>query len=297
MPSNIKENGFETMIVNHLVQVNGYEQGYNNTYNASYALDEERLFRFLKETQPKQMEELQILGSDLEKERFFKQLDKKLRTNGVIDLLRNGMRYKHLHLELFYVRPSADNPDAAELYAKNIFSVTRQLQYSKQHPRLALDLCIFLNGLPIITMELKNQLTKQNVVDAVEQYKNDRSPEEVLFSFKRCIVHFAVDDNEVRMCTELKGKKSWFLPFNKGNNDGAGNPPNPNGLRTDYLWKEILTKNELSNIIENYVQVVEDKDEDTGKSHISRSFQDITSCILSLLCWQIQSVTAWEEGI
>lgn len=108
MPSNIKENGFETMIVNHLVQVNGYEQGYNNTYNASYALDEERLFRFLKETQPKQMEELQILGSDLEKERFFKQLDKKLRTNGVIDLLRNGMRYKHLHLELFYVRPSAD---------------------------------------------------------------------------------------------------------------------------------------------------------------------------------------------
>ena len=272
MPSNIKENGFETMIVNHLVQVNGYEQGYNNTYNASYALDEERLFRFLKETQPKQMEELQILGSDLEKERFFKQLDKKLRTNGVIDLLRNGMRYKHLHLELFYVRPSADNPDAAELYAKNIFSVTRQLQYSKQHPRLALDLCIFLNGLPIITMELKNQLTKQNVVDAVEQYKNDRSPEEVLFSFKRCIVHFAVDDNEVRMCTELKGKKSWFLPFNKGNNDGAGNPPNPNGLRTDYLWKEILTKNELSNIIENYVQVVEDKDEDTGKKSYKQIF-------------------------
>ena len=272
MPSNTKENGFETMIVNHLVQVNGYEQGYNNTYNASYALDEERLFRFLKETQPKQMEELEILGSALEKERFFKQLDKKLRTNGVIDLLRNGMRYKHLHLELFYVRPSADNPDAAELYAKNIFSVTRQLQYSKQHPRLALDLCIFLNGLPIITMELKNQLTKQNVVDAVEQYKNDRSPEEVLFSFKRCIVHFAVDDNEVRMCTELKGKKSWFLPFNKGNNDGAGNPPNPNGLRTDYLWKEILTKNELSNIIENYVQVVEDKDEDTGKKSYKQIF-------------------------
>lgn len=146
----------------------------------------------------------------------------------------------------------------------NIFSVTRQLQYSSFNPRLALDVCAFINGLPVITMELKNQLTKQNVFDAVEQYKNDRTPDEVLFSFKRCIVHFAVDDNEIRMCTELKGKKSWFLPFNKGFNDGAGNPPNPNGIKTDYLWKEILTKDELSNIIENYAQVIAEKDEDTG---------------------------------
>lgn len=141
------------------------------------------------------------------------------------------MRYKHLHLELFYVRPSMDNPDAANLYRQNIFSVTRQLQYSRFNPKLALDLCIFLNGLPIITFELKNQLTKQCTADAVEQYKNDRNPAELLFSFKRCIVHFAVDDNEVKMCTELKGKSSWFLPFNKGYHDGAGNPPNPNGIK------------------------------------------------------------------
>ena len=174
------------------------------------------------------------------------------------------MRYKHLHLDLFYVRPSEENPDAAALYAENIFSVTRQLQHSIINPKLALDLCIFLNGLPIITFELKNNLTKQNAADAERQYKTDRDPKELLFSFKRCIVHFAVDDNEVRMCTELRGEKSWFLPFNKGCRDGAGNPPNPNGLKTDYLWKEILTKEELSNIIENYAQVIAEKDEDTG---------------------------------
>ena len=272
MPSNIKENGFETLIVNSLVNDNGYEQGSTTEYNKDYAVDEGRLFRFLQETQADALKELGILDSPLEKEKFLKQLDRKLRGDGVIDLLRKGIRYKHLHLDLFYVRPSLENPDAAELYEKNIFSVTRQLQYSKFNPLLALDLCVFLNGLPIITFELKNQLTKQNVNDAVEQYKKDRSPAELLFSFKRCIVHFAVDDNQVKMCTELKGEKSWFLPFNKGCNDGAGNPPNPNGIKTDYLWKEILTKDELSNIIENYAQVIAEKDEDTGKTTYKQVF-------------------------
>ena len=272
MPSNTKENGFETLIVDTLVNSNGYEQGVTTEYNKQYAIDEGRLFRFLLSTQKKAMDELHILDSDLEKDRFFKQLDKKLKSDGVIELLRKGMRYKHLRLDLFYVRPSVHNPEAAELYEKNIFSVTRQLQYSSFNPRLALDVCIFINGLPVITMELKNQLTKQNVSDAIEQYKNDRTPDEVLFSFKRCIVHFAVDDNEVRMCTELKGKKSWFLPFNKGFNDGAGNPPNPNGIKTDYLWKEILTKDEFSNIIENYAQVISEKDEDTGVTKYKQVF-------------------------
>lgn len=272
MPTNVKENGFETLIVNSLVAENAYEQGTNATYNVTYAVDEERLFCFLLTTQAEKVAELHILDSDLEKDKFFKQLDKKMRSDGVIDILRKGLRYKHLHLDMFYVRPSAENPDAAVLYSQNIFSVTRQLQYSKFNPKLALDLCVFLNGLPIITFELKNQLTKQCAADAVEQYKNDRNPAEVLFSFKRCIVHFAVDDNEVRMCTELKGKKSWFLPFNKGCNDGTGNPVNPHGIKTDYLWKEILTKDELSNIIENYAQVIEDKDEETGLTSYKQVF-------------------------
>lgn len=286
MPSNIKENGFETLIVDSLLNENHYEQGNNADYNKEYAIDETRLFRFLADTQKTALEELHILDSTLEKDRFFKQLDKKLKTDGVIELLRKGMRYKHLRLDLFYVRPSLHNPDAAENYAKNIFSVTRQLQYSRTNPLLAVDMCIFLNGLPICTFELKNQLTKQCTSDAVKQYKNDRTPDEVLFSFKRCIVHFAVDDNDVKMCTELKGEKSWFLPFNKGFNDGAGNPPNPNGIKTDYLWKEILTKDELSNIIENYAQVISDKDEDTGITKYKQVFPryhqlDVVKSLLS----------------
>ena len=272
MPTNVKENGFETLIVNSLIENSKYEQGTTTEYNKEYAVDEGRLFRFLQETQPQKLKELRILDSDLEKEKFLKQLDKKLKSDGVISLLRKGMKYKHLPIDLFYVRPSLQNPEATKKYEKNIFSVTRQLQYSVFNPLLALDVCLFLNGLPIITMELKNQLTKQNYKDAIRQYKNDRSPKELLFSFKRCIVHFAVDDNEVWMCTELKGEKSWFLPFNKGYNDGAGNPPNPSGIRPDYLWKEILKKDELSNIIENYAQVIEETNEETKAKNYKQVF-------------------------
>ena len=143
--------------------------------------------------------------------------------------------------------------------------VTRQLPTASDETRRALDLCLFINGLPIATFELKNSLTKQTVEDAVEQYRRDRDPREKLFEFGRCVVHFAVDDSEVRMCTELRGKASWFLPFNKGWNDGAGNPPNPDGLKTDYLWKEILTPAGLTNILENYAQIVEEKNEKTGR--------------------------------
>lgn len=133
-------------------------------------------------------------------------------------------------------------------------------------------MCIFINGLPVITFELKNQLTKQNVDDAVQQYKDDRDPRELLFQFKRCMVHFAVDDARIKFCTKLDGKKSWFLPFDKGYNDGAGNPPNPDGLMTDYLWKKILTKDMLSRIIENYAQVVIEEDPETKKKSVKQIF-------------------------
>jgi len=126
--------------------------------------------------------------------------------------------------------------------------------------RLALDLCIFVNGLPLITMELKNSLTKQSTADAVRQYREDRSPRDLLFSFKRCMVHFAVDDRTVMFSAQLAGKASVFLPFNKGYRGGAGNPPNPAGLMTDYLWQDILTRAKLSRIIEGYAQLVKETD-------------------------------------
>jgi len=188
--------------------------------------------------------------------------------------LRHGVQHEQAALNLFYGTPSPGNERAKQLFARNRFSLTRQLRYSLDETKRALDLCLFINGLPIATFELKNSLTKQTVEDAVEQYRRDRDPRELLFQFGRCIVHLAVDDAEVQMCTQLEGKASWFLPLNKGWNDGAGNPPNPNRLKTDYLWKELLAPSGLTNIIENYAQIVEiekkKKDPRTGRITIRK---------------------------
>lgn len=173
-------------------------------------------------------------------------------------------------LIMFYFTPTENNEKSKQMFEKNIFSVTRQLRYSIDASKLALDLCLFINGLPVVTIELKNHFTGQSTADAVEQYKEDRDPRDTLFSFKRCMVHFAVDDQTVMFCTKLAGKDSWFLPFNKGYNDGAGNPPNLDGIMTDYLWKDILTKWKLSRIIENYAQVVVDEDPDTKKKTVKQ---------------------------
>ena len=145
--------------------------------------------------------------------------------------------------------------------------MTRQLRYSRDEAQRALDIGLFINGLPVFTFELKNSLTKQTADDAVLQYQQDRNPREKLFEFGRCIAHFAVDEREVQFCTDLKGKASWFLPFNRGWNDGAGNPPNPHGLAIDYLWREVLPRESLTNILENYAQVVQEKDDKSGRKH------------------------------
>ncbi len=263
-PTNTKEEGLETLIVKYLVEVNDFEEGKNSDYNRDYAVDEARLFRFLRATQK---EKLEKLGLEIaaNKTKFLNRLQGEITKSGVVEILRNGFKIYPVTLDMFYLTPSEHNPAARALYEKNIFSVTRQLQYSKDNTKLALDFALFINGLPIITCELKNQLTKQNLDDAIQQYKNDRSSKELLFNFGRCMVHFAVDDNEVAMCTKLDGKKSWFLPFNKGKDGGAGNPPNPWGLKTDYLWRDIFTKAELSNIIENFAQILEEKDPETKK--------------------------------
>lgn len=260
MATDVSERGLEKLITRYLCDENGYEEGKSSDYSVRHALDVTRLFRFLSATQPGKLEKLRILAEPVEKRRFLQYLDKRLAQVGVIQLLRKGLAYQYEHFDLFYVRPSAGNARAAELFAANIFSVTRQVHYSEANKKLAPDLVIFLNGLPVITFELKNRLTKQSTSDAVRQYKQDRSPKEKLFAFRRCIVHFAVDDSTVEMCTQLAGEASYFLPFNQGYHDGAGNPPNPHGLKTAYLWEDILRKTELANIIENYVQVTETKD-------------------------------------
>ncbi len=228
-------------------------------------MDLAQLSAFLRETQPEVADALDLGQDGPTRRKFLARLQGEITKRGTIDVLRHGLKHGPHHLDLFYGTPSPGNAKASERYAQNRFSVTRQLRYSRDETQRALDLGLFINGLPVATFELKNSLTKQTVADAVEQYQRDRDPREKLFEFGRCVVHFAVDDHEVRFCTHLKGKGSWFLPFNQGWNDGAGNPPNPNGLKTDYLWKRVLTRDGLTDILENYAQVVETKDEKTGR--------------------------------
>jgi len=262
MPStDTSEKGLESLIVESLLCEAGYQPGRPEDYDRDHAVDLAKLLAFLQATQPDVVSALSLEEEGPRRAQFLARIQGEIAKRGVIDVLRKGVRHGPASVELFYGKPSPGNAKSAENYAANLFSVTRQLRYSKDQTQLALDLCLFINGLPVATFELKNRLTKQTVQDAVRQYQQDRDSRELLFQFGRCMVHFAVDDQEVRMCTHLQGKHSWFLPFNRGWNDGAGNPPNPNGLKTDYLWKEILTKDRLTEILENYAQVLEEKDD------------------------------------
>jgi type I restriction enzyme R subunit len=270
--SDISEKGLESMIVTALTTNAGYVSGDPKEYDHDHAVDVAKLFAFLQATQPTVFAQLGIATDGPARLKFLARLQGEIAKRGVVDVLRKGIHHGAASIDLFYGTPSPGNAKAVERFAANIFSVTRQLRYSKDESQLSLDLAIFINGLPIITFELKNRLTKQTVEDAVQQYKRDREPRELLFQFGRCLVHFAVDDQEVRFCTHLKGNDSWFLPFNKGYNDGAGNPTNPGGIKTDYLWRTILTREGLTDIIENYAQIVERKDERTGRKKEEQIF-------------------------
>jgi type I restriction enzyme, R subunit len=295
MPTDTTEKGLETLIMRHLTGEDGFFTdagpvgvketpdeaaaikaggrgwiaGRPGDYDRGHCLDTVQLFAFLHATQPDMLKKLGIANyddaKDIVRQKFLNRVSSEIGKRGVIDVLRRGVDDGPLRFELFYGTPSPGNETAASKFAKNRFSITRQVRYSQDETRRALDLVIFLNGLPFATFELKNSLTKQTVEDAIEQYRRDRDPREKLFQFGRCAVHFAVDDAEVRMCTELKGKASWFLPFNRGWNDGAGNPPNPEGLKTDYLWKEVLAPARLTDLLENYAQIVEEKHPKTGR--------------------------------
>ena len=244
----------------------GWIGGHSQDYDRDHCLDLAQLAAFLKITQPDTAGLLSLDEDSPTRRKFLARLQGEITKRGTIDLLRKGLNHGPHRIDLFYGTPSPGNQKASELYAHNRFSVTRQLHYSRDQAQLALDLCLFINGLPVATFELKNSLTKQTVDDAVEQYKRDRNPREKLFELGRCFAHFAIDDHEVRFCAELAGKASWFLPFNKGWNDGAGNPPNPDGLKTDYLWQQVLTRASLTNIIENFSQLVASRDEKTGRA-------------------------------
>ena len=243
----------------------GWIGGNPHDYDREFCVDRVQLAAFLHATQPEAAQALGLGEDGPTRRKFLARLQGEMGKRGTIDVLRHGIKHGPHDLDLFYGTPSAGNEQARERFGRNRFTVARQVRYSRDETQRALDIGLFINGLPVFTFELKNSLTKQTVGDAVEQYRRDRNPREKLFELGRCVAHFAVDESEVRFCTHLKGKASWFLPFNRGWNDGAGNPPNPSGIKTDYLWREVLTRESLANILENYAQVVAVKDEKTGR--------------------------------
>ena len=272
MPTDISEKELETILVSYLRDHQGYEEGVSSDYNKEFGLDTERVKRFILSTQKEKVENTACFTSPTEEHKFFSRLSAALSKRGVTDVLRKGFKYISEIFDMYYPTPSVLNPTAQQYYDKNIFCVTRQLYYSKEKTD-SIDVYISLNGLPIMTMELKNHYTGQTVENAIKQYKEDRDPKAdptaLILQKRRCAVHFAVDDDDIMMCTELKGNASWFLPFNKGVNGGAGNPVSPNGVRTAYLWEDVLGKRSLSDILENYAQITfkekEVKNKKTGK--------------------------------
>ena len=293
MPTNTSEQGLEALITRamtgrtHLLEPphqptpstvpvsggTGWLLGDPRHYDRSFCLDLVQLQGFLEATQPTVAEAVQISVDGPTRRQFLSRLEKQIGQRGVVEVLRKGIRHGPHEIQLFYGTPSPGNSRAAELFAQNRFSLTRQLAYSPDQTRRALDLALFVNGLPVATFELKNNLTCQNVRHAIEQYRQDRDPREPLFAFARCLVHFAVDEQEVSFCTQLQGKDSDFLPFNRGTaSGGSGNPPNPDGLATAYLWEQILTPSSLTDILENYAQVIEKRNRRTGRKTYKQIF-------------------------
>ena len=259
MVTDTTEKGLETLITNSLTST-GWLPGNTQDYLTAHCVDLSHLSAFLQATQPETAAALSLESDTTTRKKFLDRLKREIGSKGIIDVLRKGIHHGPNEITLFYGTPTPGNTMAEERYRLNRFSVTRQLRYSAKNRQLALDVGLFVNGLPVSTMELKNRFTGQTVADAVEQYKTSRSPQEDLFRLGRCAVHFAVDDEEVRFCTELKGKASDFMPFNKGRDDGgAGNPVNPNGIKTTYLWEEVLTPDGLTDILENYAQKADRK--------------------------------------
>ena len=241
----------------------GYLRGKPSDFNAEFALDESKFWQFLESTQTDELAKLHYKPDY--RRQILERLHRKLKKDGILSVLKKGLDVDNAHFDLLYRLPYNDlNPEVKAKFESNLFSVTRQIYFSSADHK-SVDMVIFLNGLPVATLELKNPWTGQNVNHAKKQYREDRDPKETLFQFRRCLVHFAVDPDEVWMTTKLDGASTYFLPFNKGHNHGKGNPPNRNGHKSAYLWQEILTRQSLTNIIEHYAKVTEEKDRKTGK--------------------------------
>lgn len=252
------EFAFETHIVEHLTGIHGYRQRDSKAhYDRALALDWELVLEFITSTQPDTWRDLQKQHGSQTVEKFKRRLVREIQRRGTLDVLRRGVKDSGCYFQLAYFKPATSlNPEHQALYGQNIFSVIRQCRYSQVETHDALDLVLFLNGLPIFTLELKNKLTGQTVEDAKKQYRNDRPPKnEPLLRFGRCLAHFAVDDDEVWMTTQLAGKRTRFLPFNRGYQGGAGNPPNPDGYASAYLWEDVFSPDSVLELVGSFIHI------------------------------------------
>ncbi|WP_055446569.1 type I restriction endonuclease subunit R [Lacinutrix mariniflava] len=258
----IKKQGLSINAVNENAEIyrtgKGYYIGQANNFNAQFAIDAQFFWSFLESTQKEELEKLQK-QSDW-KLKILNRYDRLVKKYGILYLLKKGLQVDDANFTLFYQLPLASSSQSIkDRFEQNRFSVTRQLRYSIDNPREEIDLVLFINGLPIVTMELKNQWTGQNArVHGQHQYKTQRDTKQPLLNFARCVVHFAVDTDEAYMTTKLDGKKTFFLPFNKGNKHGKGNPElakGETGHRTNYLWNEVFTRESLANIIQHFVRL------------------------------------------
>lgn len=267
MTINTTERTFEQEIEWCLINENGYRKGDPAAYSRELAIDTAAVITFVKDTQPAEWAAICKRHGANAEGGFLSRFKDELEKRGMIDVLRHGVTDLGVTVRLCYFKPgSGMNQTATTQYNKNVLQVTRQVKYSLTSEN-SIDTVIFLNGLPIITIELKNPLTGQNYNHAITQYKNDRNPRELLFSFKkRALVHFAMDTEEIWMTTKLNRQDTTFIPFNKGFNKGAGNPPVEGDYRTSYLWHEILQIDSLLDILHRFVQV--SKDEKSGKEKL-----------------------------
>lgn len=258
MTSEHKELAFEKAIEESLVTTGGYLSVDRSQYDPVRGLFPEEVIAFIQETQPREWQYLESIQKSRARETLLEDLCRALNSQheGSLSVLRRGFKcFGKLFRVACFAPASGLNPEILRLYNTNRLAITRQLKYSPHHNN-TLDVTLALNGIPIATLELKNQMTGQTVQDAIAQYKRDRDPNDLIFQFrKRSLVHFAVDTDRAYMTTRLSGKSTHFLPFNRGNNGGEGNPENPAGNRTSYLWEEVLERHSILDIIGRFVHL------------------------------------------
>ncbi len=263
-----KEIAFEAAIETFLLE-NGFRSISKEHFDRNLAVFPQSVLEFIKSTQIKEWQKLEALHGDRTGEQILTDLCKWMDTYGSLATLRHGFKCYGRTLRIAYFKAAHGlNPELEERYAANVLGITRQLHFSPKSEK-SLDMVISLNGIPLITLELKNPMTGQTVEDAIRQYKNDRDPRETIFEFKRrTLVHFAVDTESVFMTTRLAGPATHFLPFNKGIDKGAGNPADPSGrtYRTSYLWEEVLQRESLLDLLARFLHLqVENKLSDEGR--------------------------------